>query len=120
MIGPPVAMPWTRLAPFVGLWLTPWLFQSGFVGSSSGFVGSSKWLHRADTRTPSPFGRNPRYAPMRQVNLLTPTGVTFDASGSKPENPAGPDLGQKGNHLGQNCLAFGFDPRVSLSTFSAG
>src|SRR5260370_39259654 len=71
MIGPPVAMPWMRLAPFVGLWLTPWLFQSGFVGSSSGFVGSSKWLHRADTRTPSPFGRNPRYAPMRQVNLLT-------------------------------------------------
>src|SRR5260370_12714564 len=42
MIGPPVAMPWMRLAPFVGLWLTPWLFQSGF-------VGSSKWFHGADT-----------------------------------------------------------------------
>src|SRR5258705_5984113 len=49
MIGPPVAMPWMRLAPFVGLWLTPWLFQSGFVGSSSGFVGPSKWFHGADT-----------------------------------------------------------------------
>src|SRR5258705_11905700 len=49
MIGPSVAMPWMRLAPFVGLRLTPWLFQSGFVGSSSGFVGPSKWFHGADT-----------------------------------------------------------------------
>jgi hypothetical protein len=29
--------------------ITPWLFQGGFVDSSRGFVGSSKWLHRADT-----------------------------------------------------------------------
>src|SRR6476620_8359997 len=59
MVGPPVAIPWMRLAPLVRLWLTGWLFQGGFVGSSSGFVGSSKWLHRADVRTPSPLWKKP-------------------------------------------------------------
>src|SRR5258708_2708533 len=59
MVGPPVAMPWIRLAPLVRLLLIGWLFQGGFVGSSSGFVGSSKWLHGADARSPSPLWKNP-------------------------------------------------------------
>src|SRR5258706_12938771 len=49
MIGPPVAMPWMRLAPFVGLWLTPWVVSEWFRGFFKWFRGFLKMVSWADT-----------------------------------------------------------------------
>ena len=64
-------MPWIRLAPLVGLWLTRWLFQGGFVGSSSGFVVPQKGFIGPTPELGPLLEETRDNAPTRQVNLPT-------------------------------------------------